>query len=91
MAKWKYKVEIGKEWNDESLSIAKKIDVIIERVQNAVPAALVEDIEDEIQELRNLQVEFGDDIEGEDFDDIWSSIYDWADANRVWINTFEVV
>ena len=29
-----------------------------------------------------------DDVDSEEFDDVWSSFYQWADENRVWVKTF---
>lgn len=84
--KWKHRLNVGDVFHDDELSLPEKGVVIASRIKRARfyseddydLVGMVEELEDAAQA--------GDERW---FDLVWNGIYDWADANRVWIETFQ--
>lgn len=82
MIPWKYRVDIGDLWWDESLPFPVMRDRIIERIR----AIGIPDRNGELREILEW-LETADDVE--DFDVAWAVLYDWADERkRLWIDLF---
>ena len=91
MGKWAYKIDVADLWRqqeDEEISfedfVRELTDTFSSEVENihetiGYSEAMV--FEDIVQRMSMA----GDE---EEFDDEWHQLYDWADDNRVWINTF---
>lgn len=80
--KWKFVLNIADIWNNEDLTWDVQRNFIVRRIKRA--KFYNEDDTDFVELVEEL--EFADDVE--DFDNAWSWFYDWADANRVWVNIF---
>lgn len=61
-------------------AVAKKV----EQWQNAMFP-----LSGELEELADELVDAASAEDIEWFNQVWDALYDWADANRVWIKTFE--
>jgi len=92
MANWKYVVNTLPEWEqaqEDKLEIKALITALDGRFQASLPAELYEEIEELFDQLKGLIEDAGDDdVDADEFDEVWSQIYDWADARRIWIKTF---
>ena len=84
MANWKYSINIKNEWQkakNGQMSIKELVKIIVPKFQKN--PLNDDDLEDLLWELEQLD----DTAQTSDFDEIWESIYDWADEKRVWIKT----
>jgi len=90
MANWVIKLDVADIWNkyqdDEDFDEFK--EALIPRLEDKVEEVVDElgdgvgmEFEDMIEEIKNA-----DDVE--EFDYVWQNMYDWADANMVWLGTF---
>ena len=85
MNKWRYTVKVGDVFHDDGLSLPEKGEAIVNRLR-AAPF-----YSDDDYDLQGLVEELEDAAKEDDeswFDLVWGGLYDWADANRVWIDTF---
>jgi Zn-dependent M32 family carboxypeptidase len=91
MAKWIMKIDVSDIWqkyeddNDFEAFKSELLPVLqskTEKISNVLGEDEAREYEDMVQEI-----EFSADDEDE-FDYIWQDLYDWADANKVWISTF---
>lgn len=73
---WAYRVELSDIW-EQDLGVRKVAAIAAERIRKL--GIVSGDLENLLEELVRV-----DDVEG--FDAVWEKIYDWADANLVWIN-----
>lgn len=82
---WRHRLEIGDVWDNDDMPLPEKGKIIIDRVKASEfwPGDDGDDLEQIIEELGDAAEE--DDVDW--FDLVWSAFYDWADANRVWVNT----
>jgi hypothetical protein len=93
MANWRYTINIQPEWSqaqDDQLSIRSLIYVIKERFESSnLPQDLRDDFEDFMDSLEQLVEESDEDgdVDADEFDAVWNDVYNWADRNRIWINT----
>jgi bifunctional DNA-binding transcriptional regulator/antitoxin component of YhaV-PrlF toxin-antitoxin module len=90
MANWVIKLDVADIWekyqDDEDFDEFK--EALIPRLEDKVEEVVDElgdgvgmEFEDMIEEIKNA-----DDVE--EFDYVWQDMYDWADANMVWLGTF---
>jgi len=87
MAEWKMTVDVSLIWDvyrdqdvyDEAVFSSYR-DAVVSKMRNTHWYAQSADLQDLLEEL-----EESDDIDS--FNMVWSSIYDLADYDRVWINT----
>ena len=83
MSKWRHIVDVSQVFHEESMTYEGRRDRIVTQLRKladkmgGADADLLSDLLDDLE---------GADNEDE-FDSFWDEIYDWADDNRVWINT----
>lgn len=78
---WDHTVKIADVFHDDDLAFDVKRDLIVARF------ARLKQKFPEDWDLELLLDELSDTTGDEEFDDVWESLYDWADDNRVWIET----
>lgn len=85
MNRWKHRVALGDVFHNDDMPLPEKGGVIAQRIKAASFYS------DEDYDLVNMIEELEDAARDDDehyFDLVWSAFYDWADANRVWVETF---
>ena len=94
MTNWKYTIELRDFWNKVYYaegSVADVIKAFLAAYEN-VPARFKDTESEEFVEKFQYMLEKSagveDDIDTDEFDDVWSEVYDWADAHKIWIQTF---
>lgn len=87
MAEWKHTLYIGDVFHNDEMDLSAKGQVIVDRIQNSSFWHSEDDgdLEQIVEELEDAAKE--DDERW--FNYVWSAFYDWADANRVWIDTWK--
>jgi len=84
---WKFTIDLSDIWSDElefSPELAKKIyDRIMEKFEEIQKAVG----DDAASELSNLAEYVRDSSDDEEFDSTMTDLYDWADAESVWVKT----
>jgi hypothetical protein len=95
MAGWRYTVNLLPEWEEVSsedddgnrkLPLKKMIPIIVERFRTTLPSTLFQSVEHLLDQLTALVTDLeDDDVDGDEFDEVFGQIYNWADLNRVWI------
>lgn len=88
MAEWKHHLRLGDVWRDEEMTLPTRGQVIVDRIRSqpfykSVPDG--DDLPQIVEELEDAAAE--DDVRW--FDLVWSAFYDWADDNRVWVDTMK--
>jgi hypothetical protein len=82
--KWRETIHIGDVWKNEEMTLAERRDAIVARIKAS------HWYKDRDQEGFDDLGMFVEDLAlaetVEDFDEIWSAIYDEADYARVWID-----
>lgn len=86
MAKWVLTIPLGYVFHDEYMPFETRRDEIISRIRITTAPKFpdnswLDGILEELADCDNLG----------DFDLSWDRMYDWADANHVWIDTFRKV
>lgn len=82
MAKWDYTVKLGRRFNDDTTTYEERRDYTVKVFRDLA------DTLPEYEELDWLLEELATAADTDSFDETWGEVYDWADANRVWIDTF---
>src|ERR1700741_1968127 len=99
MAAWKYRIDIGHIWNDETLSFEEKRDQIVVALKDSRPYRMAkrycendsgDDYWDHEQWMDDVE-RLAESADEEEFDANWDSIYDYADVYRIWIDIFGTV
>lgn len=88
MARWKYTLDISDVFHDDGMPLPEKGAVIVARIRE-LPVYKAQAAEGE--EIVNTVEELEDAVKADDedwFNGAWSYFYDWADAERVWVDTF---
>jgi len=85
--KWNHKFNIKDDWQkavNREVSVADFSKLLANKISKS-PFYNEEDIE-----IADIVLEFTHMGESnwDDFDVVWDQFYDWADTNRVWIQTF---
>jgi uncharacterized protein YozE (UPF0346 family) len=83
MTVWQQTIRLGDVFHDESLTFDQRRDQIVERLRQSrwfKHRDAFDMLADLIEELAGTENE-------SDFDEVWNSIYDEADADKVWIET----
>lgn len=83
MAVWLKTVRVGDFFHDEEMSLEKKTKLIVARFYQVVPENDDADLDALLDEL----IDAGRAEDGRWVDETWHYVYDWADDNRVWIET----
>lgn len=94
MGKWYYTVKLGRHFTDDDLPWEDRARDAIAVLKAARPNLPVEndyEIDDADEALNWIIDDLGNALEtgdGDAFDNEWNRLYNWADENRVWIDTF---
>ncbi len=90
MGQWKFSIDVSEEWdtaeacfsgNGTGQAVIKKfIDELRKLPQDTQQSA-----SDLVPQLMALYEEH--DFDNDIFNAVWQEVYDWADANRVWVQT----
>jgi hypothetical protein len=80
---WQHKLQLGDVFHNDALTIAQKRDEIVHRIKvsNFYDEDHDGELVDIIDELSGIETV-------DEFDWVWDRFYDWADFNRVWVETF---
>lgn len=86
MAQWKYRLNVADLWkarNEKKITIKELSVTLAKRIMNSPffkkhEAELFEIVWDFEKEVETI----------EEFDGVLETLYNWADAERCWINTF---
>lgn len=96
MANWRCTIDFKPFYHDDKLSIKEKADRAVKELRRTQKLKSFEDdydLDDIIEDFEGVSGD-GEPTETteftitEDFDARMSELYDWADANRVWVATF---
>lgn len=82
MPVWHHTLKLADIFHSEVHSFTDKRDIIVKRIRTA-PFYSEDD-----WTLPGIVDELADTQDTEDFDWVWGDFYDWADVNRVWVETF---
>jgi hypothetical protein len=78
---WKHKLRLEDIFHSEAHSFTNRRDIIVARIQRS------KFWDEDDDELAALVEELADTEDGEAFNRVWDALYDWFDANRVWVAT----
>lgn len=82
MNPWRTKINVSDVFHNDELTLAQKASSIANRLRAKFPA------DDELDDLLFELEEAGEHNSTSYFDAVWDGVYDWADAKRVWIETW---
>lgn len=82
MTNWTETIKLGDVFYNDDITFIGKRDVIVGRIKNSKWFKR----QHEFDTLPELVEELSDTESVEDFDEVWSAIYDEADADKVWIS-----
>lgn len=91
MAKWNHHLRIKTEWQQ-----AEEDKITIQQLA-AIAAKKLSQIDFKNEDVNFDRDDFVDELEGlsedltasrNDFDNVWSRLYDFADEHRLWVETF---
>lgn len=82
MSNWDYTLRLGDMFHDENMSFEQRRDEIVRRIR----ASRFWDEDD--GELVTTVSDLSAAWDVDEFDQFWDKFYDWADWNRVWVETF---
>jgi hypothetical protein len=82
MARWDYRLRLGDVFHNEDVSFEQRRDEIAKRIK----ASRFYDADDYTLVVVVDGLAESDSVV--EFDGWWSEFYDWADANRVWVVTW---
>jgi hypothetical protein len=83
MAVWKQKVDVSDVFYDDAMALPQKGEAIVAQLRRLRPEGEDLVLDELLEELADAARE--GDVRW--FDDVWDGVYDWADAERVWIET----
>ena len=89
MAEWKATISVKADWNlrkEGKITLKQLVENILNKLKSFDDGTDPE-LCDIICDFEGFIEEDSDDVE--DFDRIWNDVYDWADRNRIWIETFK--
>lgn len=84
MNRWRERIELGNVFHDDSMEFNQRRDTIIDRIRKSRWFTSSSDesfLTNIVDELANTQSE-------QEFNYVWNDVYDQADLDRVWIETF---
>ena len=84
MNRWAHKLQLGDVFRNEGMAFEQQRDAIVGRIKRA------RFYSEDDHELAEIVAELTDVENVDEFDWVWDRFYDWADANRVWVDTFKV-
>jgi hypothetical protein len=79
---WKYTVNLRDIWRNEAMPFEQRRDKIVARIRASAwyrnrAEGILFDLVDELADAADIPA----------FDQVWSAIYDEADADRAWLTT----
>ncbi|MEE9125395.1 MAG: hypothetical protein V3U14_13030 [candidate division NC10 bacterium] len=84
MPQWKHKIDLSDIFNDEDRTFLQCRDAIVTVLRADTWLAARFDDDDE---LYGIVDELNDTDTEEWFNSAWNAFYDWADGERLWVNT----
>lgn len=84
MRRWKQRVDVGDLFHDDDLPLPDKGAAIARRLRTLRIEGDDLVFDETLEELGDAAN--ADDVEW--FDAVWNGVYDWADGQRVWIETW---
>ena len=92
MPTWDATLSFKDFYHDDELTIARKAEQVSNAIIAKFASILDSDKDNFDEDLDSLYLDFRslsayDKAEADHFDNIMSDLYDWADYNRVWIET----
>jgi hypothetical protein len=82
MVRWKEQIDLHKPLNNDALPFTERRDTIIARIKASRWFANDDgDLAILLEDLAGAEDE-------DEFNEVWESIYDLADSDRVWLNAF---
>jgi hypothetical protein len=85
MKQWRARVDVSDVFHDDEVTLGDKAQTIAARL--GVVGERIDPGSDELPELLEELCDAGAQGDVQWFDNVWSGVYDWADANRVWVST----
>jgi hypothetical protein len=82
---WRHHIWLGDVFHDDSLSFEERRDAIVARLREDTWIA---DHDSPPFKARQAIGKMSDAEESDAFDAAWDLMYDWADQNKCWIDTF---
>ena len=103
MAEWKTSIDVREIWKmkkEDKIDLEKFIRLLVEKIK--MKESMIKRISgetgwEELEEIIYGYYDLGliDETSNEvvpknevEFDRVWDNVYDWADANDIWISTF---
>lgn len=91
MRSWKHRVNVAQAFQSDDLTFEQRRDHCVQQLRTLSfwPKDLYELARADESTLRlwDLVDELADTDEEDWFNSVWNQVYDWADANDVWIET----
>lgn len=86
---WEYRLDVGDVFyhGDDDYLLNKGMHDVAERVERYQNAYFP--VDDEFEDIADELVDAASAEDIEWFNAVWDALYDWADAHRVWIKTWE--
>lgn len=82
MSQWLHTLRVADVWRNESLPFQSRRDEIVRRIKGS----RFWDADD--YDLECIVSDMAEAEETNGFDASWDEFYNWADENRVWVETF---
>lgn len=87
MTNWKAKLKLGDVFHSETMPFADRRDAIVARIRSAGWYKRAAADEDDGYEIQDIVDELAEAETADAFDDVWSEFYDYADRERIWVET----
>lgn len=86
MRTWKYKIDVKKHFVDKDNTAQEASKGVLQELKKLERWQVLKE-DDEFQRIQEEFDRLGDDPEARtaEFDEVLSRLYDWADANDVWL------
>lgn len=79
--RWTHRLHLGDVFHNDDMTFEARRGAIVRRIKAA------RFYSDDNWTLWSVVDELADTTDPEDFDNVWDAFYDWADSNRVWVDT----
>lgn len=81
MVTWAHRLRLKDVFRNEEMTFEKRRDAIVQRIKASSWYT------DDEYDLINTVEELEEASDADQFDEVWNYFYDWADVNRVWVET----
>lgn len=88
MKNWKHTIDFNSFWEDEDITVKQKGELAVTKLKPLLKHYPDDSELEEIIEQFECICDCDTFTALNDFDERMHSLYDWADDNNVWINTF---